>query len=52
MYDTYNCEYLLRTFHFYLIDFQLQISLPNGAFFTVKSSSITQRSVSQEKAFN
>ena len=44
---TYNCDYLLHTaFCLYLTDFQLiQISLPNFAFFTVKSPSITQRSV-------
>ena len=29
----------------------MHISLPNFAFFTVKSSSVTQRSVSQENAY-
>ena len=30
---------------------EIKISLPNFAFFTVKSPSITQRSVSQEKCY-
>ena len=54
MCDTYNCEYLQHiTFHFNLIDFQLHTDFPSQfcIFFTVKSSSVTQRSVSQEKAF-
>ena len=53
MCDTYYCEYMLHTtFCFYIIDFQLDTdSLPNFAFFTVKSPSVTQRSVSQENAF-
>ena len=53
MRNTYNCDYLQHsTFHFNLIDFQLrQISFPKFAFFTVKSPSVTQRSVSQENAF-
>ena len=45
------CDYLSNTtFRFYIIDFQLNISLPNFAFFTAKSPSVTQRSVSQENA--
>ena len=38
---------------FYFIDFQLnvQIFLPNFAFFTVKSPNVTQKLVSQENAF-
>ena len=54
MCDTYNCDYLKHsTFHFNLIDFsQIQISLSNFVFFTVKSPSVTQlRSVSQENAY-
>ena len=53
MCDTYNCDYLKHsTFRFNLTDFQLNtISLPNFAFFTVKSPSLTQRSVSQENAY-
>ena len=53
MCDIYNCDYLQHnTFCFNLIDFQLnQISLPNFAFFTVKSPSVAQRSVSQEKPY-
>ena len=53
MCDTYNCDYLKHsTFRFSLIDFQLKTdSLPNFAFFTLKSPSVTQRSVSQEKAY-
>ena len=55
MCDTYNCDYLKHmkhsTFRFNLIDLQLNtVSLPNFAFFTVKSRSVTQRSVSQENA--
>ena len=48
-----GCDYLPHTtFRLYLINFQLkQISLPNFAFSTVKSPSVTQRSVSQENAF-
>ena len=46
MCDTYNCDYLQHsTFRFNLIDFPSQF-----AFFTVKSLSVTQRSVSQENA--
>ena len=44
--DTYYCVfYRHSTFRFYLIDFQIEykISLPNFAFFTVKSPSITQK---------
>ena len=53
MCGTYNCDYLKHsTFRFNLIDFQLmQISLPNFAFFTVNSPSVTQRSISQENAY-
>ena len=52
MCDTYNCDYLKHsTLRFNLIDFQLQISLPNFAFFTAKSPNVTQRSVSQENAY-
>ena len=54
MCDTHHCDYLKpSTFRFNLIDFQLNkdISLPNFAFFTVKSPSVTQRSVSQENAY-
>ena len=40
-------------FRFYLIDFELNMDFPSQfcIFFTVKSSSVTQRSVSQENAF-
>ena len=50
---SYNCDYLPRKkFRFYLIDFQIEISLPNFCvFFSVKPPSVTQRSVSQENAF-
>ena len=53
MCDTYNCDYLKHsTFRFNLIDFQLNtIFLPNFPLFTVKSPSVTQRSVSQENAY-
>ena len=53
MCDTYNCDYLKHsTFRFNLIDFQLNTDLQiNFAFFTVKSPSVTQRSVSQEYAY-
>ena len=53
MCDTYDFDYLKHsTFRFNLIDFQLiQISIPNFAFFTVKSPSVIQRSVSQENAY-
>ena len=53
MCDTYNCDYPKHsTFRFNLIDFQLNTDfLPNFAFFTVKSPSVTQRSVSQENAY-
>ena len=44
MCDTYNCDYLKHSS-------EIQISLPNFAFFTVKSHSVTQRSVSQENAY-
>ena len=53
MCDTYNCDYLRHIIlRFNLIDFQLNTeTLPNFAFFTVKSTSVTQRSVSQENAY-
>ena len=53
MCDTYNCDYLKhRTFRFNLINFQLNTDfLPIFAFFTVKSPSVTQRSVFQENAY-
>ena len=53
MYDKYNCNYLQHsTFRFNLIDFQLNTDFPFQfwGFFTVKSPSVTQRSVSQENA--
>ena len=49
-----NCDYLQHTtFCFYSIDFQLNANFPSTIlrFFTVKSPNITQRSVSQENAF-
>ena len=47
----HNSHYLPYTiFRFYLIDFRLN-TLPNFAFLTLKSPSITQWSVSQENAF-
>ena len=52
--DTYNFDYLQHiTFRFYLIDFQLNTDFPSQfcGFFTVKSPSVTQRSVSYENAF-
>ena len=52
--DTYNCDYLPHTtFCFYSINFQLNIDFPSQfcIFFTVKSPSVTQRSVSKENAF-
>ena len=53
MCDKYNCNYLQHsTFRFNLIDFQLNTDFPSIFwFFTVKSSCVTQRSVSQENAF-
>ena len=55
MFDTYNCDYLkYSTFHFNLIDFQLNTDFPSQFFFfffTVKSTSVTQISVSQENAY-
>ena len=51
MCDTYNCNYLKHsTFLFNLIDFQLNTD-SNFAFSTVKLPSGTQRSVSQENAY-
>ena len=51
--DTYNFDYLKHsTIHFNLIDFQLNTDVPSQfAFFTAKSPSVTQRSVSQENAY-
>ena len=54
MCDTYNCDHLKHsTFRFNLIDFQLNTNFPSQfyVFFTVKSPSVTQRSVSQENAY-
>ena len=53
MRDKYNCGYLKHTtFRFNLIDFQLNTDFPpQFCVFTVKSHSLTQRSVSQEKAY-
>ena len=53
MCDTYNCDYLKHsTFRFNLIDFHLNTDfLSNFAFFTAKSPSDTQISVSQENAY-
>ena len=54
MRDTYHCDYLEHsTFKFNLIDFQLNTDFPCqfSGFFTVESPSVTQRSVSQENAY-
>ena len=56
MCDTYNYDYLRHSiFRFNFIDFQLYADFPfqisNFAFFTVKSPSVTQRSVSQGNAY-
>ena len=53
MCDTYECDYLKHsTFRFNLTDFQLHTDfLLKFAFFTAKSPSVTQRSVSQENAY-
>ena len=53
MCDTYNYDYLKHsTFRFNFIDFQLYIDfLFQICVFTVKSPSVTQRSVSQENAY-
>ena len=54
MCDTYNYDYLKHsTFRFNFIDFQLYIDFPFQfcIFFTVKSPTVTQRSVSQENAY-
>ena len=53
VYDIYNCDYLPHSkFRFNLIDFQLNTDFPSQfCVFTVKSPSVTQRSVSQENAF-
>ena len=53
MWHMYDCDYLLHTtFCFFLIDFQLNTYSPSQfcGFFTIKSPSIIQRSVSQENA--
>ena len=49
----YNCDYLQHnTFRFNFINFQLNTYFPSQfCVFTVKSPSVTQRSVSQENAF-
>ena len=53
MCDTYNCDYLKHsTFRFNLIDFQLNTNSPSQfCVCTVKSPSVTQKSVSQENAY-
>ena len=53
MCDTINCDYLKHsTFHFNLIEFQLNTDFPSQfCVFTVKSPSVIQRSVSQENAY-
>ena len=55
MCDTHDCDYLKHsTFRFNLIDFQLNADFPFQfceVFVTVKSPSVTQRSVSQENAY-
>ena len=53
MCDTYNYDYLKHsTFHFNLIDFQLNTDFPSKfCIFTAKSPSVTLRSVSQENAY-
>ena len=53
MCDTYNYDYLkYSTFRFNFIDFQIyRFPFPILLFFTVKSPSVTQRSVSQENAY-
>ena len=53
MCDTYNCDYLPHTtFRFHFMDVQLNTDFPSQfAFFTVKSPSVTQRSVFQENAY-
>ena len=60
MCDTYNCDGLQHSrFRFNLIDFQLNTDFPSKFwvfyfilfFFTVKSPSITPRSVSQKNGF-
>ena len=53
MCDTYNGDYLQHnTFRFNLIDFQLNTDFPSQfCVFTVKSPTVTQRSISQENAY-
>ena len=50
---TYDCNYLPQTiFHFFLIDFQFNKDFPSKlCIFYCKITSITQRSVSQEKCY-
>ena len=57
MCETYNYDYLQRSiFRFNFIDFQLNTDFPSQflfcfvLFFTVKSTSVTERSVFQENA--
>ena len=50
--DTYNYDYLPHTTFSYLRNrFYVKNRFPNFAFFTVKSPSVTQRSVSQGNSF-
>ena len=52
MSDTHDYDYLKHsTFCFNLIDFQLNTDSPSQFFLTVKSPSVTQRSVPQENAY-
>ena len=56
MCDTYNCDYLKHsTFRFNLgpnrFSVKYRFPFPILRFFTVKSPSVTQRSVSQENAY-
>ena len=53
MCDTYTCGYLKHSiFRFNSIDFQLNTDFPSQfCVLTVKSPSVTQRSVSQENAY-
>ena len=53
MCDTYKCDYLKHsTFQFNLINFPLNTDFPSQfCVFSIKSHSVTQRSVSQENAY-
>ena len=54
MCDTYDCDYLkYSTFRFNLVNFPLNKDFPSQfcLFFTLKSPSVTKRSVSQENAY-